>query len=100
MYFKDGRLLDEDLIRLVAGEILALTDCEAPKLLVSFEKVEYLASAMLGKLITVQRRVQRNNGKLAFCSIPPDTYEIFRISRLDHYFTIYPDPETAVAAMG
>jgi anti-sigma B factor antagonist len=97
--FKEGRLLDETLIRDIGKELISLAESDEPKLVLTFSNVEFLASAMLGKLITLQRRVQQNNGALGFCSIPADTYEVFRISKLDNYFNIFPDEETAIKAI-
>lgn len=99
VHFNEGRLLDETLIRDVARELVSLAESDEPRILLQFRNIEYLASAMLGKLITLQRRVQQNNGSLGFCDIPADTFEVFRISKLDSYFNIYDDVDRAVAAM-
>lgn len=99
VHFKEGRLLDESLIRDIGKELISLAETDEPKIVLTFGNVEFLASAMLGKLITLQRRVQQNNGALGFCSIPADTYEVFRISKLDNYFNIYPDEAKALEAV-
>lgn len=99
VHFNEGRLLDETLIRDIGKELITLAERDEPKIILKFSNVEFLASAMLGKLITLQRRVQQNNGALGFCSIPADTYEVFRISKLDNYFNVFPDEEKALEAL-
>lgn len=96
--FQNGRFVDEDYIDLVAAELMKAAD-ETANMAIDYANVEYVASHMLGKLIDLQRLFERKGGKLAFYAMPSDTYQIFRISRLEHYFKIYPDQEAALVAL-
>lgn len=97
--FRVGRLLDEITIRDVGRELGKLAERDSPRLLLQLSNVEYLASAMLGKLITLQRKVLERKGRLAFCSITPNASDTFRVSRLDGYFNIYHSLPEALEAL-
>jgi anti-sigma B factor antagonist len=97
--FQDSHLIDATLIKNAADELLTHVNGTAPKIILDFTNILFLASAMLGKLITVHRQVRLCGGTLAFCSIPEQTLDTFRVSKLDTYFDIYPDVEHAIGAI-
>jgi len=49
------------------------------EVLLNFKNVEFLSSAALGKLITMNRKLQSAGGKLVLCEIDPQIYEVFEI---------------------
>jgi anti-sigma B factor antagonist len=51
---------------------------------------------MLGKLISLQRKVKARGGRLALCGIRPQLYEVFRILQLPQLLAIYADEEAAL----
>ena len=55
-----------------------------------------ILSAALGKLINLKKKVSAVKGKLKLCCIHPDLLEVFRITRLDQVFEIYPEEQTAL----
>jgi anti-sigma B factor antagonist len=58
--------------------------------------VEYLSSAALGKLITMEKKVKAAKGKLRLCCIRPEIYEVFAITKLNRLFKICEDQERAL----
>jgi anti-sigma B factor antagonist len=62
----------------------------------NFENVRFLSSAVLRVLVKVNAAVGRSRGKLRLCSIDPKILEVFKITRLDKVFSIQPDVEAAV----
>ena len=68
------------------------------KILLNFGNVEFLSSAALGKLITMNRKVQAVRGKLVLCNISREIREVFEITKLDKLFTILPDEQAALQA--
>jgi anti-sigma B factor antagonist len=65
------------------------------KVLLNFGGIEYLSSAALGKLITLHRKLQAVQGKLVLCKIARDILDVFRITKLDRFFTLITDPTLA-----
>jgi anti-sigma B factor antagonist len=85
----DKKILDEQNIQRIGDELFALIDKHGKKkILIDFSGVEHLGSAANGKLITLAKKVQNVKGKLAFCGIDPEIYEVFEITKLDKFFGI------------
>lgn len=98
--FVDKKILDEQNIQLIGEELFRLVDeLGRTKILLNFGNVEFLSSAALGKLITLNRKLQGvPGGKLILCSISQDIREVFEITKLDKLFTIHKDEQTALQA--
>jgi len=93
----DKKILDEANIQEIGDELARLvTKDHRIKLLLNFENVEYLSSAALGKLISLHKRVREHSGQLKLCSIRPEIYEVFKITKLNLLFEIYDDEELAL----
>ena len=87
--FIDKRILDEQNIQLIGEQLFGLVDDDGKKkVLLNFSNVEYLSSAALGKLITMNKKVRGVNGQLRLCNIKPEIYEVFEITRLNKVFPI------------
>lgn len=98
MRFRDKDILDQVNIHEMGEEMYALVeDSPGIKLLVDFEGVLYLSSSALGKLISLKRKVEENAGTIKMCRIKPEIMEVFRITKLDTIFKIYPDLRSALA---
>ena len=69
------------------------------KLVLSFEAVDFLSSAALSKLISLEKLVKSHRGQLRFCNVSPNVYELFAITRLDKLFDIKGDEHEAIASL-
>ena len=97
--FVDRKILDEANIQEMGRELFALIEedgCE--KLLLNFTNVEFLSSAALGKLITVDKKMKQASGALKLSNIRPEIYEVFAITRLNKLFEIHDDEADALAS--
>ncbi|QDT36537.1 STAS domain-containing protein [Stratiformator vulcanicus] len=96
--FVDKKILDETNIQIIGNQLFGLVDEDGrQKIILDFANVEYLSSAALGKLITLDKKVKSAKGKLRLCNIRPDIYEVFAITRLNKLFSMYDDQEKALA---
>lgn len=97
--FVDRKILDEASIQELGQELFQLVEQEKrKKLLLNFSKVDFLSSAALGKLITLDKKVKAQSGKLKFSNIRPEIYEVFAITKLNKLFDIKDDEAGALAA--
>lgn len=97
--FVDRKILDEANIQELGGELFKLVEEEKRKnLLLNFSNVEFLSSAALGKLITLDRKVKAAAGKLKLSNIKPEILEVFVITKLNKLFDIKDDEADALAA--
>lgn len=95
------KLSEEDNLEQLSHDMLALVDqYQVRRLVVNLAEVEYLTSAVLGKLITLHRRLHRKDGRLAVCGAKDTVEDVFRATRLDEYFAMTPDVTTAVTQLG
>ena len=97
--FIDRKILDEQNIQIIGEQLFSLVEVErVKKMLLNFRNVEYLSSAALGKLITLNKKMQTAGGKLVLCNIDPQIYEVFEITKLDKLFKIKKDEQEALQA--
>ena len=97
--FVDRKILDEANIQELGQELFQLIEEEDRKaLLLNFSSVEFLSSAALGKLITLDKKVKAHSGRLKLSNIRPEIYEVFAITKLNKLFDIKDDEADALAA--
>jgi anti-sigma B factor antagonist len=97
--FVDRKILDEQNIQIIGEQLFGLVDEEGyRKILLNFSNVEYLSSAALGKLITLNKKLNTGGGKLILCNISAQIYEVFEITKLDKFFKIVKDEQTGLQA--
>ncbi|MBY0522713.1 MAG: STAS domain-containing protein [Gemmataceae bacterium] len=97
--FTDRKILDEQNIQLIGEQLFSLVDeAGRKKVLLNFGNVEYLSSAALGKLITLNKKLQAAGGRLILCNIDPQIYEVFEITKLNKLFNIHKEEQAALQA--
>lgn len=98
--FVQTRILDEQAIRAFGKEFSKLTTEAAAdrKLLLNFEGVNFMSSAMLGQIMALNKQCKADNVKLKLCGICPQVMEVFSITKLNKILDIHPDEATALDA--
>ncbi len=95
--FADRKILEELSIHEIGEELRALAETEPQvKLLLDFGNVDHLASAALGMLITLHKKVQEQNGSLKLSNINRQIFQVFKITRLNRVFDIHETAEQAL----
>jgi anti-sigma B factor antagonist len=99
VHFRDPKIIEDLRIQELGQELFQLVETEKrKKLVLNFSAVDFLSSAALGKLITLDKKVKVNSGVMKFCNIRPEIYEVFAITRLNKLFDIKRDEADALAA--
>jgi anti-sigma B factor antagonist len=97
--FVDKKILDEANIQSLGQELFALVEIDNRRSIVlNFTDVEFLSSAALGKLITLDRKVKAAKGRLKMSNIRPEILEVFQITKLNKVFDIRKDESEAISA--
>ena len=79
-------------------ELYAVADRpDCLKLVLNFFDVAFLSSAMLGKLVTVNKKMAEKNGVLRLCEMSPNVRQVFKLTCLDQILDIR---ETEAGAIG
>lgn len=60
-------------------------------LLLNFENVDYLSSAVLTELLKIRTAIEQAEGQLRLCAVSPTIHKAFEITNLDKMFIIHPD---------
>ena len=96
----DEKILNEAQLQGLEGSIMPLVE-QSPniQLVVNFSNVKFLTSSVLGLLIRISKKVYEAEGRLRLCSITPKILEIFKITRLDKIFEIFPDVDEALVGL-
>lgn len=99
VHFRDQKIIEDLGIQELGQELFHLVEVEnRKKLVLNFSSVDFLSSAALGKLITLDKKIKAQAGVLKLCNIRPEIYEVFAITRLNRLFDIKDDEADALAA--
>jgi anti-anti-sigma factor len=96
--FIESKIDEEMTITSLGKELQAVTaqpDCR--KLILKFSGVELIASAMLGKLISTNRRMDEKGGTMIMCEMGDNVRTVFRITKLDNILKICETEADALA---
>lgn len=95
----EEQLIDEILVQKVANQINELLQNGGPQhLILDLSLVWIVCSTMLGRLITLNKKVQSAGRTLRLCGVSPQLYEVFAMTKLNKLFAIYDSRQQAIAA--
>jgi anti-sigma B factor antagonist len=97
--FRDDRVTDpmeiEDMGRQLYN-VLEYKNCD--KLVIDFSPVEFLSSATIGKLISLNRKARVCKTAVRLCGMQQGVKDIFHLCSLDRVFDIREDENAAIAS--
>ena len=99
VHFLDSKITGELAISGLGNELYTIVgrpDCQ--KLVLDFSNVEFLSSAMLGKLVSIKRKMNEKDGILRLCGVCPTIRLVFKFTHLDTIFDIRESQSDAVEA--
>ena len=95
--FMASRITNINEIRIIGDALSELTTKRQPELLIlDLGKVNYLPSAMLGKLAAVRKAVRSYDGQLKLACLRDSVAQILQMTRLDRIFDIYESVDAAL----
>ncbi len=96
--FIQSSILDETAIDRVGKEFeqLVLEASTAKKLLLDFRAIEYMSSAMIGKLILLNRNCKNAKIRFKVCNVTGNIAEVFQIMKIGKVIEIYKDEKSAL----
>ena len=94
--FRDESIIDETRIEALGTQLREIVNAsDQKKFVLSFENVEFMSSAMIGKLVHFGNMCKAEEVELRLCDINANIEKVFDLIRLDKLFDIAPDVETA-----
>lgn len=95
--FMQSSITDQATIARIGDDLLKLIEGMGhPRVVVSFENVHNISSAMLGALISAQKKAKAGGGEVRLAALTPTLQELFRITALNKVFKIYDTTEKAM----
>lgn len=95
--FRTSRILDQSNVQQLGDEFTSLvSDSDLKKIVLNFRNIHYMSSAVMGKLVSLQKQLDDRNGELRLCHISDSIREIFEIMRFDNLFQIHETEDDAV----
>ena len=99
--FHRPQLTDEDNVEQLGLDLFALVEKEQHRrVILNLSMVNFVTSAVLGKWITLNRKLVRNGGVLVLCHLQEGVREILDTSRLLTYFQTAETVDDARALLG
>lgn len=96
-YFQDTRIIDESRIEALGKELGDLANNPASKKVVlNFQNVGFMSSAMLGKLILFGKKCKEADLDLRLCGINDNIEKVFKLMKLEKVFQIDKDETTSI----
>jgi anti-sigma B factor antagonist len=93
-------LLDDQTISAMGRHLYSLVeDLGCRRILLDLGNVQLLASAMLGKVIGLHKKLERVGGRLAVCRAHSTFGEAFKVLHLDRLFGIYGGEQEALQSL-
>ncbi len=97
--FLDTKILDSQKIEVVGRELQdAVAEAIHKRLLLNFRDVSFMSSAMITKLVMLNKRCKAQGVALKFCEVSPNVMEVFKITKLNKLFDIQDSEEKALAS--
>lgn len=96
--FTSPSLMDPIELEQVAQQLYQLVDeQDRRKIILDFEKVQYLSSQAIGILLAMQKKLAAlKKSNLILCGVGARLMELLRITRLDRVLTIKPSQKEAI----
>ena len=81
-----AKMLDDATTQEIGEELMGLVDRaknDDRKMVVDLQSVQFISSAMIGKLILLNKAAKTGQVVLKFRNVLPDVMKVFRVMRLD-----------------
>ena len=100
--FTSPSLMDPIELEQIAQQLYSLVDeQDRRRLILDFEKVQYLSSQAIGILLALQKKLSAlRKSSLVLCGVGARLMELLRITRLDRVMTIKPSQKEAIRSLG
>jgi anti-anti-sigma regulatory factor len=98
--FRRRTVLEPSSIRAIGSKLSRLVNEDGRRtILVNFQGVESLTSAMIGELATLHRGLIACGGRLAFCGVEPFLMQVFKVVKIPERIAIYGDETAALQTL-
>ena len=76
-------------------KIAQLTKDRIPVIMINLKEVHYMDSSGIATFVEGMKNAKKYKGKFILCGLQTLVYDVFKLTKLESYFDIYDDEETA-----
>lgn len=102
--FVSARILDEATILEIGNDLLSILERarHTKRMVLDFERVQFMSSAMIGKLVLLNKKAKAEQIDLRLRHVQPNVLDVLKLTRLNKLFTIesLAEPPPGEAATG
>jgi anti-anti-sigma factor len=97
---RNSRLSEEDIYAFSEDILELINEDGCRKLVLDLGPKDpfCMFSVFLAKLVSINRRLEKNGGRLKLACVGPQTFHVFEVCNLHNLFDFAPDRQTAVAS--
>ncbi|MES2257177.1 MAG: STAS domain-containing protein [Pseudomonadota bacterium] len=88
-----------DAFKISLDPYLSQCTADGTRLVIDFTDISYISSIGLRALMLAIKQVKAQRGRMVLSGLTPQVQEVFKISRFDMLFEIFPDSDAALAAL-
>jgi anti-anti-sigma factor len=95
--FTQRQIVDLDAIEEVGEQLYKLIEYyTSSRIVLNLGSVQQVSSLLIGKLLGLNERVKAAGGRLVFCQVTPEVYQLFKVVNLLRLFPVYDSEAEAV----
>lgn len=80
--------------------MLTVADADPPRVVIDLSAVEFFSSSFIEVIFRLWNRVHRRpEGRMALCGLTKYCLEVLQVTNLDELWEIFPDRDSALAAL-
>lgn len=92
--------ITEDRIPAISEAMLTVADADPPRVVIDLSAVEFFSSSFIEVIFRLWNRVHRRpEGRMALCGLTKYCLEVLQVTNLDELWEIFPDRDSALAAL-
>ena len=97
--FRDRKIIEDQQVQEIGEELFGLVEkLGVNRILLSLGGVDYVASSVMGKWMTLDKKVKARGGVLKLSNVRREIYEVLAITKLNRLFDIRDNEADALAA--
>jgi anti-anti-sigma factor len=95
--FNCQSIVDRDVVRGIGDQLDRLMGrVSSPRMVLNLRGVEHMTSTMLGKFISMHKRIETLGGRLVLSDINRELLPVFKVTQLDRLLNLFPDEAVAL----
>lgn len=95
----DQQITGEEYVHRAGVKLTRIVnEMREPALILNLEKVKFMASAMIGKLVLLSKHCKSRNIGFSICSLDTNVAEAIQLTQIDKILPIFANQDDAISA--